>query len=37
MKSHKGIPKITLTEDDTDLVAEKVQDRTTEALYDDEK
>ena len=34
MKAQKDIPQITLTEDDAELVSEKFQDRTTEALYD---
>jgi hypothetical protein len=37
MKACKNIPQLTLTEDDAKLVAEKVQDHTTEALYDAEK
>jgi hypothetical protein len=37
MKAHKGILELTLTEDDAELVAENVQDRTMEAWYDVEK
>jgi hypothetical protein len=34
MKTHKEIPQLTLTEDDADLVEEKVQDRIAKAMYD---
>jgi hypothetical protein len=37
MKVHKEVPQLTLTEDDAELVVEKVQDHTTEAWYDVEK
>jgi len=37
MKSHKGVLELTFTEDDAELVAEKVQDCTTKAWYDAEK
>jgi hypothetical protein len=37
MKVHKGVPELTLTEDDAELVAEKVQDHATEAWDDAEK
>ena len=37
MKVHKSVSKLTLTEDDADLVAEKVQDHTTESWDDVEK
>jgi hypothetical protein len=32
MKAHKEVPQLTLTEDDAELVAEKVQDRTTGSM-----
>jgi hypothetical protein len=34
MKAHKEVPQFTLTEDDAELVTEKVQDHTVEAWYD---
>jgi hypothetical protein len=34
MKVHKEVPQLTLTEDDAELVAEKLQDHMTEAWYD---
>jgi len=37
MKTHKEIPQLALTEDDADLVEEKVQDCIAEAMYDVEK
>jgi hypothetical protein len=37
MKTHKEIPQLALTEDNADLVEEKVQDRIAEAMYDVEK
>jgi hypothetical protein len=37
MKPHKSVLELTLTRDDADLVAEKVQDHTIEAWYDDKK
>jgi hypothetical protein len=37
MKAHKEIPQLTLTEDDAELIAEKVQDRMEESWYDVEK
>jgi NACalpha-BTF3-like transcription factor len=37
MKAHKEVPQFTLTEDDIELVAEKVQDHMVESWYDAEK
>jgi hypothetical protein len=37
VKAHKRIPKLTLIEDDPDLVVEKVQDHATKAWYDAKK
>jgi hypothetical protein len=37
MKAHKEVPQLTLTEDDAELVIEKVQYHTMEAWYDVEK
>jgi len=37
MKAHKEVPQFTLTEDDTELVAKKVQDHMVESWYDAEK
>jgi len=33
---HNGILELTITEDDAELVTEKVRDHTREAWYDDE-
>jgi hypothetical protein len=37
MKVHKSVPELTLTEDDVEMVAEKVQDHATESWDDVEK
>jgi hypothetical protein len=37
MKLHKGIPKLTLMEDDAELVAKKGQDHVVEARYNGDK
>jgi len=37
MKVHKGIPKLTINEDDANLVIEKVHECTVEAWCDAEK
>ena len=37
MKAHKGVLELKITEDDAQLVTEKVQDRTTKVWYDVEK
>jgi hypothetical protein len=37
MKAHKSIPELTFTEDDVDLVIEKVQDHAAESWDDIEK
>jgi ParB-like chromosome segregation protein Spo0J len=37
MKVHKSVPELTLTEDDVELVVEKVQDHTAESWDDVEK
>jgi hypothetical protein len=37
MKTHKGVPEFTITKNDTELVAKKVQYRIVEAWYDVEK
>jgi hypothetical protein len=37
MKVHKGVHELTLTEDDVEMVVEKLQDRATEAWDDAEK
>jgi prophage DNA circulation protein len=36
MKAHKNVPELTITEDDADMVVEKVQDHVAESWDDTE-